>query len=148
MIELFLRKRFGSGKKRVGRGIGSKKGKTCGRGTKGAKARAGYKRRWKGEGGQLPLHRKIPIRGFTRGRFLSKVLTVNVGLLEQRYEDGEVVNCASLRERGIFSQRGDLSLKVLGSGTLTKCLKIESDAVSEKAKEKILAVKGEIRTIS
>src|SRR3990167_9569037 len=91
--------------KRVGRGIGSGKGKTCARGTKGMKARSGYKRRWGTEGGQLPVYRKIPVRGFTRGRFLDACFTINVGLLEAYYQEGEVVNLQSLRNKGVLSKK-------------------------------------------
>lgn len=134
--------------KRIGRGIGSGKGKTCGRGTKGMKARSGYKRRWGTEGGQLPVYRKIPVRGFTRGRFQDVSFTINVGLLENYYKEGDVVSLQTLRDKGILSNKESPILKVLGNGELTKKLTLEVHAVSKTAEEKLLKVKGEIRIIS
>ena len=76
---------------RVGRGPGSKRGKTCCRGSKGDKARQGYKRHFGREGGQLPLYRKMPKRGFNHGRFEKETLSLNLGLIDQLFEDGETV---------------------------------------------------------
>ncbi len=134
--------------KRVGRGIGSGKGKTCGKGTKGMKVRSGYKRRWGAEGGQLPVYRKIPVRGFTRGRFLDESFTINVGLLETYYQEGDVVNLQSLRDKGILSKKESPIIKVLGNGELSKKLTLEVHAVSKTAEEKIANVKGEIKILS
>ena len=134
--------------KRVGRGIGSGKGKTCARGTKGMKARSGYKRRWGTEGGQLPVYRKIPVRGFSRSRFQDETFTMNVGLLEVHYQDGDVVSLQTLRDKGILSKKESPLLKVLGNGELTKKLIVEVHAVSRAAEEKLTKVKGEIRIIS
>lgn len=134
--------------KRVGRGIGSGKGKTCARGTKGAKARSGYKRRWGTEGGQLPVYRKIPVRGFSRGRFQENEFSINLGLLDFHYQDGDVVNLQTLREKNILSQKENPIIKVLGGGELTKKLILEVNAVSKTVEGKIAQVKGEIRIIS
>jgi large subunit ribosomal protein L15 len=134
--------------KRVGRGIGSGKGKTCSRGTKGMKARSGYKRRWGTEGGQLPVFRKIPVRGFTRGRFLDNEFSINLGLLDAYFKEGDVVNLDSLKQRGILSNKENPLIKVLGNGQLTKKLILEVNAVSKSVEAKIAEVKGEIRIIS
>src|SRR3990172_10324914 len=85
---------------RVGRGVGSKRGKTCGRGNKGDKARRGYKGRFGYEGGQLPLYRKLHTKGFPNGRFKNDVFSINLGLLNNLFKDGDVVNLKTLRERG------------------------------------------------
>jgi large subunit ribosomal protein L15 len=134
--------------KRVGRGIGSGKGKTCSRGTKGMKARSGYKRRVGTEGGQLPVFRKIPVRGFTRGRFLNNEFSINLGLLDTYFNEGDVVNLDSLKQRGILSNKENPLIKVLGNGQLTKKLVLEVNAVSKSVEAKMAEVKGEIRIIS
>src|SRR3989344_6091497 len=79
---------------RVGRGIGSKRGATSGRGGKGDSARAGYRKRFGYEGGQVPLYRKLPIRGFTRGRFVKDSIALSLSALQAHYQDGETVNPA------------------------------------------------------
>lgn len=137
-----------SNPKRVGRGIGSGKGKTCSRGTKGAKARSGYKRRLGYEGGQYPVFRKIPIRGFSRGRFQECGFSINLGLLDIYFKEGDVVNLQTLRERGILSSKESPVIKVLGNGKLTKKLILEVHAVSKSVQEKVAESKGEIRIIS
>ena len=134
--------------KRIGRGIGSGKGKTCGRGTKGMKARSGYKRRWGTEGGQLPVFRKIPVRGFSRARFQDNEFSINLGLLDVYFNEGDVVNLQSLRERGVLSHKENPIIKVLGNGKLTKKLILEVNRVSKTVEGKIAEVKGEIRIIS
>src|SRR4051812_42049516 len=87
-------------RKRVGRGLGSKLGKTCGRGEKGAGARAGYKRRLGKEGGNMPLFMKLPIRGFNNARFRRAYDVVNLEQLNEMFDDGETVNVDTLKERG------------------------------------------------
>jgi large subunit ribosomal protein L15 len=151
MIELSSLKnthRKDSSSKRVGRGIGSGKGKTCGRGTKGMKARSGYKRRWGTEGGQLPVFRKIPIRGFSRARFQDNEFSINLGLLDAYFQDGDTVNLQTLRERGVLSFKETPIIKVLGNGELTKKLILEVNAVSKSVPSKVAQVNGEIRIIS
>ncbi len=133
---------------RIGRGIGSGKGKTCGKGTKGMKVRSGYKRRWGAEGGQLPMYRKIPVRGFSRTRFQDNEFSINLGLLETYFNNGDVVNLQTLRERGILSNKENPIIKVLGNGQLTKKLILEVNAVSKSVEAKVAEVKGEIRIIS
>jgi large subunit ribosomal protein L15 len=123
---------------RVGRGTGAGRGKTCGRGTKGAGARSGYKRRYGTEGGNLPLYRKLPTRGFTRGRFLKRLDSVNLYALDKRFEEGDVVNKETLHAKGLISSSSN-GVKVLAQGELTKKLTIELQAASETAKQKIEA---------
>lgn len=84
---------------RVGRGMGSKRGKTCGRGVKGYKARTGYSRRYGHEGGQLPLYRKLPCRGFSNHRFASTAFAINLGQISELFLDGEEVSLAALQKK-------------------------------------------------
>jgi large subunit ribosomal protein L15 len=121
---------------RVGRGPGSKRGKTCGRGNKGDKARCGYKRHYGREGGQLPLYRKLPCRGFDSAKFRSHVCAINLSLIDKLYNDGEVVNFATLREKGYAHRRELGGLKILGGGELHKKVKIEA-RVSQEAQKKL-----------
>ncbi len=125
-------------RKRVGRGLGSGLGKTCGRGHKGAGSRSGYKRRHGMEGGQLPLYRRLPTRGFSNARHACKPTPVNLGQIEKMFDDGEVVNIETLKEKGYFSGK-ILGLKVLGEGELTKKVTIEADAYSASAQAKLEA---------
>ena len=126
---------------RVGRGIGSGNGKTAGKGHKGQKARTGGKIRRGFEGGQTPLYRRIPKRGFNN-IFSTEYATVNVSDLE-RFENGTVVNMELLVKEGLV--RKELSgLKVLGNGTLTKKVTVEAKKFTNAAKEKIEAVGGKI----
>ena len=122
--------------KRRGRGVGSKLGKTSGRGHKGAGSRSGWKSRARYEGGQMPLYRRIPVRGFTRGRFLRRFDVINLGDIESLFNDGDVVSLQALRDKG-FLKGNSFGLKVLGHGELTKKVAIEAAAVSESAKEKL-----------
>lgn len=123
-------------RRRVGRGPGSGMGKTCCRGGKGASARTGYKSRQGYEGGQMRLHMKLPQRGFNNIRFNPKGESINLSQIEQMFEDGEVVNQQTLREKGFFGGRVH-GLKILGEGTLTKKVTIEADAVSESARKQL-----------
>src|SRR5579862_9547245 len=84
---------------RVGRGVGSKRGKTCGRGNKGDKARRGYLNRFGQEGGQIPLYKKIPTRGFSNARFRIESYAINLGQIDRYFQDGEIVNLKTLQER-------------------------------------------------
>ena len=127
--------------KRVGRGTGSGLGKTSGKGHKGQKARTGASIRRGFEGGQTPLYRRIPKRGFTN-HFAKEYAIVNVSDLE-RFENGTVVNAELLISEGIIKKELD-GVKVLGNGNLTKKLTIVATKVSNSAKEKIEAVGGKI----
>ncbi|MBA2369716.1 MAG: 50S ribosomal protein L15 [Candidatus Protochlamydia sp.] len=127
-------------RKRVGRGIGSGTGKTCGRGEKGAGSRSGYKRRWGKEGGQMPLFMKLPIRGFSNARFRREYHVINLDQIEAVFNDGETVNELSLRERGFISGKSH-GVKLLGNGEITKKLKIHVHAISSSAREKLTVAK-------
>ena len=137
----------GSAKKawRKGRGPGSGNGKTAGKGHKGQNARSGGGVRPGFEGGQLPLYRKIPKRGF-HNRFAKSYAVVNVGTLNDRFSDGDVVNFESLREKGVLSKKLD-GIKVLGSGDLGKKLTVEAKVCSATAKEKIEAAGGKAEVV-
>lgn len=131
----------GVNRKRIGRGIGSGTGKTAGKGHKGQKARTGGKIRRGFEGGQTPLYRRIPKRGFNN-IFTVEYAVVNVSDLE-RFEDGTVVNMDLLLNEGVI--RKELAgLKVLGSGNLTKKLTVEAKKFSKSAQEKIEKLGGKI----
>jgi large subunit ribosomal protein L15 len=129
--------RFSRKRRRIGRGPGSKRGKTCGRGSKGDKARSGYKRHFGHEGGQLPLYRKLPCRGFPNAKFRSDVFALNLSLIEELFEDGEVVSLETLHQKGQLPHRVPGGLKVLGRGELTKKVEIQARAFSQSAKEKL-----------
>lgn len=126
---------------RVGRGEGSGKGKTCGRGTKGAGSRSGSSVRPGFEGGQMPLQRRLPKRGFYN-RFAKDYTTINIGQLEGRFESGTVVDAALLKESGLISQLGKDGLKILGQGELSTPLTVVAAKFSRSASEKIAAVGG------
>ncbi|MFA5625054.1 MAG: 50S ribosomal protein L15 [Bradymonadales bacterium] len=128
-------------KKRVGRGVGSGWGKTAGRGQKGQKSRAGGKPAVGFEGGQMPLIRRLPKRGF-RNIFAKEVAIINVNDLN-RFNDGDVVDVVKLRESGLIKGHFD-AVKVLGNGELSKKLSVIVDAVSASAKEKIEKAGGSI----
>lgn len=122
---------------RVGRGMGSKCGKTCGRGVKGDKARRGYKHHYGQEGGQIPLYKKLPTKGFTNGLFKKEIFAVNLGLLDRFFSDGEVVSLETLRQKGISPRRVPGGLKILSDGELTKKVTIKAHFFSKKAEEKL-----------
>jgi large subunit ribosomal protein L15 len=122
---------------RIGRGIGSKRGATSGRGGKGDSARQGYKKRFGYEGGQVPLYRKLPIRGFTRGRFIKHTHAISLATLERNYQDGETVNIATLREKGLIPRKVPGGIKILANGELTKKVNIEAKHFSEAARAKL-----------
>ena len=125
--------------KRLGRGSGSGLGKTSGKGHKGAKARSGGGKRPGFEGGQMPLYRRVPKKGFTN-IFRTEYAEVNVGQLEV-FNDGVVVNAELLKAAGIIKKTMD-GVKILGVGELTKKLTVEAAKFTESAKEKIEAVGG------
>jgi large subunit ribosomal protein L15 len=132
--------------KRVGRGIGSGLGKTCGRGEKGAGARAGYKRRFGYEGGQFRTFAKMPIRGFSNARFRKAYDSVNLGQIEKAFEDGEIVNAQTLADRGFLSGQ-TYGIKILGTGELKKKVTIEVAALSETAREKLHKAKISVKLV-
>ncbi len=122
---------------RVGRGPGSKRGKTCCRGAKGDKARSGYKRHYGREGGQLPLYRKLPCRGFDSGRFRSIGVAINLSKIDSLFQDGEIVSYETLRHKGYAPRRAPGGLKILGFGEIRKKVTIEAQAFSKEAQEKL-----------
>lgn len=128
-------------RRRIGRGPGSGHGKTAGRGHKGQGSRAGFSMSAVFEGGQMPLVRRVPKRGFTN-QWALDVAIVNVGDLESLFEDGAEVTPESLREKHIAKGRYDV-LKVLGDGELKKKLKVSAHRFSKSALEKIAAAGGE-----
>ena len=129
---------------RVGRGHGSGNGKTAGRGQKGQKSRSGGKVRVGFEGGQMPLYRRLPKRGFTNRN--SKVIVgINVSALEV-FENDAVVSVETLLEQGIVKNPKD-GVKILGNGELTKKLTVQANAFSEGAKAKIEALGGKAEVI-
>ena len=125
--------------KRLGRGVGSGLGKTSGKGHKGAKARSGGGKRPGFEGGQMPLYRRVPKKGFTNA-FRVEYATVNVASLDV-FEDGATVTVEDLKKAGLIKKTLD-GVKILGNGELTKKLTVEAAKFTESAKEKIEAVGG------
>lgn len=128
-------------RKRVGRGLGSGLGKTCGRGEKGAGSRSGYKRRFGYEGGQFRQFMKYPIRGFSNAPFRKSFESVNLSQLEKMFQDGEVVNAQTLAEKGFIKKQRNVKIKLLGNGNLTKRVTIELDAYSATARQKLESAK-------
>ena len=137
------------GKKRVGRGPGSGLGKTAGRGHKGQKSRSGYSSRPGFEGGQMPLQRRLPKRGFTN-IFKKEWVEVNVSELEKRFEANAEITPDALVEAGVCAKRKlstGAGLAILGKGDLTKALKISAHRVTKGAREKIEKAGGSVEII-
>ncbi len=133
-------------RKRLGQGEASGHGKTSGRGGKGQTARSGSSIRIGFEGGQMPLIRRIPKRGFNNARFTTKYHAVNLGDLNQ-FEDGARVDETALRSVGLANGRGD-GVKILGTGDLTKKLTLVVSAISASAKTKVEAKGGSVEIIA
>ena len=133
-------------RKRVGRGQGSGNGKTAGRGHKGAQSRSGYKQKRGFEGGQMPLHRRLPKRGFLNP-FRKEFAVVNLDLLAEAFEAGTVVTPALMRERGLLRGR-NLPVKVLGRGEMTKALTVQAHRFSGTAAQKIVAAGGAAESLT
>ncbi|MCL6474197.1 MAG: 50S ribosomal protein L15 [Firmicutes bacterium] len=132
-------------RKRVGRGIGSGHGKTAGRGTKGQKARDQVPLTF--EGGQTPLHRRLPrLKGFKNPTHKEYTI-INVALLEERFEAGDVITPELLLERRIIKKLEKDGLKVLGEGELTKALTVRAHKFSKSAEQKITAAGGSVEAI-
>jgi len=132
--------------KRIGRGPGSGTGKTSGRGHKGQKARKSGGVRPGFEGGQLPLARRLPKRGFKNSLFRTDYQVINIGRLAERYGAGDVVDLASLVEKGLLAKAGDL-VKVLAEGDLPHALTINVHKVSKSAQQKIEAAGGSVELV-
>jgi large subunit ribosomal protein L15 len=126
-------------KKRVGRGQGSGNGKTAGRGHKGAQSRSGYSFKRGFEGGQMPLHRRVPKRGF-HNPFRVEYSVVNLDTLAERFEEGTTITPELLRERGMAPGKG--LIKVLARGDISKKFTVQAHKFSGKAAEKIAAAGG------
>lgn len=130
-------------RKRIGCGESSGHGKTSGKGNKGQMARAGRGIRPGFEGGQMPMHRRLPKKGFNNTAFQDFIEVVNVGELDEAFQDGAVINEAALREVGLVSRKADV-IKILGTGDLARKLTIQGAKVSATAREKIEKAGGTI----
>ena len=131
-------------RKRIGRGYGAGTGKTAGKGHKGQKARAGHGQQPGFEGGQMPMQRRLPKRGFNN-IFAKEIIAINVGSLN-KFEDGASVDAAALMEAGILKKDCD-GIKILSNGVLSKKLTVKANAFSAAAKEKIEAAGGKAEVI-
>ena len=132
-------------RKRIGRGAASGQGKTAGKGHKGQKARSGSGAHIGFEGGQMPLQRRIPKRGFNN-IFAKEIATVNVAAIDKKFEDGANVTIEALVETGLVKKALD-GVKVLGQGEITKKLTVQANAFSASAKAKIEAAGGKAEVI-
>lgn len=132
-------------RKRIGRGPASGQGKTAGKGHKGQLARAGRGMRAGFEGGQMPLQRRVPKRGFNN-IFRKEIAKVNVSSLDKVFDDGAVVTIDALIEKGLIKKALD-GVKVLGNGEITKKLTVQVNAFSETAKQKIEAAGGKAEEV-
>ena len=131
-------------RKRVGRGPGSGHGKTASRGSKGAKSRSGFRFKRGFEGGQMPLHRRVPKRGF-HNLFREEYDVVNLDTLAERFDSGVDVTPELLRERGLVGRSA--RIKVLARGDISKALTVHAHKFSGKAAEKIAAAGGRAETL-
>lgn len=133
-------------RKRIGRGPGSGHGKTSGRGHNGYYSRSGSSRRSGFEGGQTPLFRRVAKRGFNNKQFASVVVIINVGQLNDCFDDGAEISVDDLISRGLIPSRYDL-VKILGDGELTKKLVVKAHRFSASAEEKLVAAGGKYERI-
>jgi large subunit ribosomal protein L15 len=129
-------------RKRIGRGVGSGHGKTAGKGHKGHSSRQGYKHHALSEGGQMPLARRVPKRGFFNSAFKKHFAIVNLSALDACYEAGAVIDEEVLRDRGLVKGRHDDGVKILGDGEVTKAFTVHAAKFSESAVSKIAAAGG------
>jgi large subunit ribosomal protein L15 len=132
-------------KKRIGRGPGSGTGKTAGKGHKGQKSRSGYSKKIGFEGGQMPLQRRLPKRGFTN-IFKTKWLEISLAKLEESFNAGDEITPEILHERGLI-KKAKHDLVILGNGDITKALKISAHRFTKSAKDKIEKAGGSISEI-
>ncbi|HEX8708317.1 MAG TPA: 50S ribosomal protein L15 [Pyrinomonadaceae bacterium] len=133
-------------KKRIGRGPGSGLGKTAGKGNKGQKSRSGYSQKIGFEGGQMPLHRRLPKRGFTN-IFKKEWIEISLSSLEQHFEANDEVTPELLHERGLI-KKARRDVVVLGTGELSKALRISAHRVTKNAREKIERAGGAVTLIT
>lgn len=134
-------------RKRVGRGDSSGNGKTAGRGNKGAGQRSGYSRRPHFEGGQIPLFRRLPKRGFNNPNH-KEYSVVNIGILDEAFVAGDEVTVETMRAKGLLGKKLGEGVKILGEGELTKALKVTADKFSASAISKIEAAGGSCITVA
>ncbi len=134
-------------KKRLGCGESSGLGKTCGKGNKGQKARSGGSIRPGFEGGQMPLHRRLPKKGFNNARFRANIAIINLAQLEAFFEAGATVTEIELRGLGLVKGNCD-AVKLLGNGNLSKALNVTVDFASKSVAEKITAAGGTLTVLS
>jgi large subunit ribosomal protein L15 len=130
--------------KRLGCGESSGHGKTSGKGNKGQKARSGSGTRVGFEGGQMPLHRRLPKRGFNNINFKTKVEVVNLSQIDKAFNDGDTVNEEALRKAGLINRACE-QVKVLGQGEISKKLTLVVDTISASAKEKVEKAGGSVQ---
>jgi large subunit ribosomal protein L15 len=131
---------------RIGRGVGSGSGKTSGRGHKGRSSRSGSSRRAGYEGGQMPIYRRVPKRGFTNARFRTDYTIINIDALGA-FDEGSTVDLSVILEAGLVSLNTNL-LKVLGNGEITKKLTVRTHKCSASAQAKIEAAGGSVEILS
>ena len=129
-------------RKRIGRGTGSGQGKTAGKGHKGHSSRQGFKQNPVSEGGQNPMIRRVPKRGFFNGAFKKDFAIVNLSALEACFETGTTIDEDALRSRGLVKGRHDDGIKILGEGAVTKALTVHATKFSGSAAEKLAAAGG------
>ncbi len=130
-------------RRRIGRGTGSGSGKTSGRGHKGWGSRSGSSRRPGYEGGQMPIYRRVPKRGFTNARFRTEYTIINIGRLSEFFDAGTTIDLDGILEGGLVSLNTRL-LKVLGNGDVDKQLTVRAQKFSKSAAEKIEAAGGKV----
>lgn len=129
-------------RKRIGRGTGSGHGKTASKGHKGHSSRQGFKQNPLFEGGQMPLARRVPKRGFVNGEFKKDFAIVNLDRIDEVFEAGAVIDEATLRAKGLVKGRHDDGVKILGDGDVSKAFTIHAQKFSESAVAKIVAAGG------
>ena len=134
-------------RKRIGRGRGSGSGKTCGRGHKGCGSHPGLSTRMLYEGGQMPLFRKLPKRGFNNYKFANHFEIVNVSQLEKVFAEGSVISIAELADAGLVDSIRS-KVKILGDGELTKKLEVTAHRFSKSAEEKISGCGGTAKVVA
>ncbi len=131
-------------RKRIGRGTGSGHGKTASKGHKGHSSRQGFKQNPLFEGGQMPLARRVPKRGFVNGAFKKNFAIINLDRIDESFETGAVIDEAALRAKGLVKGRHDDGVKILGDGEITKSFTIHAAKFSESAASKIQAAGGSV----
>lgn len=133
-------------RKRIGRGVGSKTGKTSGRGRDGHKSRSGYSRHPMFNGGDTPIYMRTPKRGF-HNKFAVEVVGINIGVIDAAFDSGSEVTPSAIRDKGLVKVRFD-ELKILGSGDVTKKLNLVVTRISDSAKQKVEAAGGTVKIVA